>query len=241
MYAPGMHLAAQEWELHSSMEGDTCSFTSEELLAASDRAFMPDENLTASEQEIRQQEVDGFQERRREENYYYPLMPETASKVMKPSHLEKMSLAHPFWKMQQLCDSHAMHNRQHCGSIQHWELGFFCISCEERLHWCWNSVHFVGTREENGQTAYCAICGEAMVIPGPFMPSSEAERARIVALCHAVRFDKKRALRHLLQRCVLLIRFHFRFVRLWLESNKRHYACGGAGADSARSLFESLL
>ena len=249
--APGMHLAAQDWEWHSSMEVDTCSFTPEEILASSERAFRPAENLTASQREMRQQEVDGFRERRREEstyhlprsedNYYYPLLPETASKEMEPSHLEMMSLTHPFWKMQQLCDSHATRNRKYCGSIEHWDLGFFCTSCEEQWNWCWNSVSFIGKPEEKLQTAYCAACGEPTVIPGPFMPSSEMERARILALCHAVRFNKRRALQHLLQRSILLVKFHLRFIRLWIESNRRHYASGGAGAAIARGHFESLL
>ena len=195
--------------------------------------------------------MDGFMERRREEScYYYPmlsenyshLLSETASKEIEPSHPERMSLMHPFWKMQELCDSLATCNRKYCGSIEHWDLGFFCTSCEEQepLNWCWNSVHFMGKPEEHMQTAYCAICGEARVIPGLFMPSSKVERARILALCHAVCFDRKRALKHLLQRCILLVKFNLRVIRWWMESNARHYACGGAGAAIARDHFESL-
>ena len=59
-----------------------------------------------------------------------------------------------------------------------------------------------------------------------------------MALCHAARCDRARALAHSWQRAILLVKCHLRFVSLWVESNERRYATGGEGAAMAQDHFE---
>ena len=121
-------------------------------------------------------------------------------------------------------------------------------------------------RQPERYTAVCDVCFADTIIPARYLPTSRAERRRIIQLvrvdnawlpwygtcrcvglasalngCAGLICGKREVAKSRWHRATLMVRVFNALVKLWVEANERRFAPGGSGASGSQESFEEAM